>query len=174
VLVVRHPPGPGHPSLRAFLASHKFYAKGIHNDKIQLTVKFGQSFVDNIEDIQKTRLSPYSYSLNFIAMTIQFAGHRTADFKDIRITTSDWNVPTLSARQVLYAGFDVVALYHAYPHFPPPTIRVKPAPVQWSAPKRSKLVYAQPHERKARKAKTRQEWIWRIVLKVTEPRPIVG
>lgn len=120
VLVIRHPKGPGHDTLRAFLKSHKFYGKGIVNDKKMLFLKFGDTFEENIEDIAKTRLRPYGYSENFNEMTCQFAGIPTAQFKDIRITTSNWGQETLTIRQVMYAAFDVVALFVAYPNFPPP------------------------------------------------------
>lgn len=120
VLIIRHPLGEGNQVLQNFLKSHKFYAKGIHNDKIKLKEKFGQTFQENIEDIAKTRLVPHRFSENFMKMTLQFAGTPTAVFKDIRITVSDWSEShELTARQILYAAFDVVALYQAYPNFPP-------------------------------------------------------
>jgi hypothetical protein len=48
-----------------------------------------------------------------------------AEFKDSRITTSNWGQEILAARQVLYAAFDVVALYVAYPNFPPLSANIR-------------------------------------------------
>ena len=126
VLIIRHPKGPGNETLFNFMKTHKFFAKGTHNDRIKLKEKFGFDF-DNeiIEDIAETRLIPNDHSLNFMKMTLEFAGEPTAIFKDIKITKSDWDAAELSMRQVLYAAFDVVALYEAYPNFPEPTIKKK-------------------------------------------------
>lgn len=126
VLIIRHPNGPGNELLQKFLSTHNFFAKGASNDKKQLKLKFGEDFHQNIEDIAQTRLTPYGYSENFMQMTYQFAGKPTADFKDIRITTSRWSQKNLTMRQVLYAAFDVVAIYQCYPNFPPPKILTKP------------------------------------------------
>lgn len=125
VIIVRHPDGNGNQLLENFLSTHKFYAKGIHNDKKMLMAKFGRNFAENIEDIAKTRLVTYGHSENFKQMTIQFAGQPTAEFKDIRITTSNWAIEKLTKRQVLYAAFDVVALFQAYKNFPPPKMRIR-------------------------------------------------
>jgi RNA recognition motif-containing protein len=168
---VRHPPGNGHAALHRFLLTHKFYAKGIHNDKVQLHSKFGVSFADNIEDIEETRLIPYGHSQNFMAMTLQFTGPPTAIFKDIRITTSDWSLPCLSARQILYAAFDVVALFQCYPQYPPAKLRSASA-VKSAPPRRIKL--RPPKENRQRAQPVRKEFLSRIVLKVTEAQPMVG
>ena len=105
--------------LKGFLNTHKFYGKGMHNDKKMLLTYFDSSFSNNFEDIEKTRLSPYNLSRNFNQMTLKFAGEPTASFKVIEMTKSDWSVPELSFRQVLYAAFDTVALFYCYPNFPP-------------------------------------------------------
>lgn len=126
VLLVRHPNGPGNSILHNFLSSHQFFAKGASNDKKQLKMKFGEEFQGNIEDIAQTRLVPYGYSENFMEMTYQFAGSPTTQFKDIRITTSNWSQKELTMRQVLYAAFDVVAIFQCYPHMPPPKQCLKP------------------------------------------------
>ena len=118
VLVIRHPKGPGHPAIHSFLTRNLFYGKGMSNDRKQLYQKFHSEFPE-MEDIEATRLRPYGFSDNFIEMTREFAGEPTAEFKDLRITTSDWEAETLSSRQVLYAAFDVVALFVAYPNFKP-------------------------------------------------------
>ena len=119
-LVIRHPNGPGNKILYDYLLNHTFFAKGCHNDKIKLKQKFGHNFESNIEDIERTRLQPYGYSLNFIQMTLQFAGKPTTEFKDVRITKSNWDQHFLTIRQVLYAAFDVVSIFQSYKNFPPP------------------------------------------------------
>ncbi|KAH0792520.1 3'-5' exonuclease family protein [Histomonas meleagridis] len=98
----------------------KLLDRSMVNDKKQLRKKFNSTFSENLEDIAITRLIPYGHSENFVHMTHQFAGIPKAEFKDIKITKSNWEAPTLTVRQVLYAAFDVVALYVAYPNFPPP------------------------------------------------------
>ncbi|KAH0785486.1 3'-5' exonuclease family protein [Histomonas meleagridis] len=122
VLIIRHPDGPGNEDLCNFIKNNKFYGKGMWNDFIHLKQKFNFDFhsLQNIEDIAKTRLVPYHYSENFREMTIQFAGKPTDEFKNPDITKSDWSVPSLSVTQVIYAAFDVVALFKSYPNFPPP------------------------------------------------------
>jgi hypothetical protein len=125
-LLIHHPEGPGHPALKKFLKSHKFYGKGMHNDRQQLFHKFGDRFSNNMEDIAQTRLKPHGFSENFVEMTLKFAGVPCADFKGLDITKADWELNPLPARQVLYAAFDVVALVVAYPHFLPPVQAPKP------------------------------------------------
>lgn len=125
VLIIRHPKGTGNETLKNFLKTHKFYGKGTRNDKKQLNKKFGDSFEENIEDIAQTRLVPYGNSENFISMTLQFAGKPAAAFKDLRITTSNWEQEVLTIRQVLYAAFDVVSLFKCYPNYPAPMIMKK-------------------------------------------------
>lgn len=126
VLIIRHAPGSGNKLIYDFLNTHYFFAKGTRNDTSKLYQKFGNSFDDRIEDIEKTRLIPYNHSLNFSTMTLQFAGKPTAEFKDIRITKSNWDLEELTMRQVLYAAFDVVAIFKSYPNFPvPKTIEKK-------------------------------------------------
>lgn len=174
VLIVRHPPGEGNEALREFLKAHKFYAKGIHNDKLQLKAKFGEDFAENIEDIAQTRLVPYGHSETFMTMTVQFAGEPTAEFKDSRITTSDWSLPELSARQVLYAAFDVVALYQAYPNFPPPGIKQKVKTPSLKRPRPVVRSFSDPVKspRPPKKEKTRKDFWTKIVLKPSQAHPI--
>jgi hypothetical protein len=74
VLIIHHPIGKGNLILSKFLSSHKFFAKGIRNDKKMLKQKFGQDFSENIEDIAETRLIPYGHSQNFIQMTLEVIG----------------------------------------------------------------------------------------------------
>jgi hypothetical protein len=88
ILIIQHPSGPGNSILCEFLLTHKFYGKGTRNDKKMLFQKFSINF-DNIEDIAITRLIPYGHSQNFQQMTLDFAGKPSAEFKDVRITTSN-------------------------------------------------------------------------------------
>lgn len=126
VIIIRHPEGEANQTLLDFLRNHQFIGKGTRNDLIKLNEKFHHDFSSNIEDIAKTRLEPYGHSINFVQMTLQFAGKPTAEFKDVRITTSDWDLEELTMRQVLYAAFDAVAVSIAYPNLPPPKILEKP------------------------------------------------
>lgn len=119
VLVVRHPNGPGNRILLEFLQHNKFFGKGMHNDFMHLTEKFNVDFKEEMEDIAMTRLIPYHYSENFMEMTLQFAGEPTDCFKNVVITKSNWEAKELSITQVIYAAFDVVAIFKAYPNFPP-------------------------------------------------------
>lgn len=106
--------------LKEFIINHQFYGKGMHNDKKMLMKYFGTDFSMNLEDIARTRLIPYGNSENFNQMTFQFVGKPKADFKVINMTKSHWDAPELCFRQVLYAAFDVAALFYCYPNFPPP------------------------------------------------------
>lgn len=139
-LIIRHPCGQGNPILRSFLETHSFYGKGNHNDLQKLTEKFGLTFKIDLEDIERTRLIPNSCSINFIQMSEQFAGQSTAVFKDKEMTFSNWEDETLSMRQVMYAAFDVVALFKCYPNFPPASTNVKITQVKKKGPKGKKCI----------------------------------
>ncbi|OHS99442.1 hypothetical protein TRFO_08369 [Tritrichomonas foetus] len=158
VLIVRHPNGQGNELLKKFLSTHSFFAKGASNDKKQLMLKFGKDFHENIEDISLTRLKSYGHSENFIQMTIQFAGTPTADFKDIRITTSNWSQKVLTMRQVLYAAFDVVAIYECYPNFPPPNFHThKKSKALQSQNKKSRQLNKQKLQQKMNQKKLNKD-----------------
>lgn len=143
-LIIRHPRGPGNLIIRSFFENHSFYGKGNHNDIQKLNEKFGPDFTIDLEDIEQTRLIPNNYSTNFIKMSEQFAGKSTAVFKDKEMTFSNWEVETLSMRQVLYAAFDVVALLKCYPNFPPRTENSKPIKIKNKGPKGKKCVNFDP------------------------------
>ena len=100
----------------------KFVAKGIPGDMIRLRLFFGDDFKMNIEDVEVTRLMPYNEPLNFERMVNKFACQPTAEFKDKRISCSNWNAKNLSKIQVFYSAFDVVALYRCYPNYKPSKI----------------------------------------------------
>ncbi|KAH0792582.1 3'-5' exonuclease family protein [Histomonas meleagridis] len=171
VLIVRHPKGPGNKILHNFLASHNFYAKGINNDLKKLKEKFGENFSTQIEDIAKTRLSPYGHSQNFMEMTNKFVGNPTVTFKDIRITKSNWDSPVLTKRQVLYAAFDVVALFCCYPNFPPPMkIQKTHQPVPQRPHKTpQRIPFSQIDiPKRVRPVKEKKETITKIILKKTD------
>lgn len=129
-LVIRHSKGPGNPIIRSFLEKHSFYGKGNHNDIQKLNEKFGSEFKIELEDIERTRLIPNGFSTNFVTMSEQFAGKSTAMFKDKEMTFSDWESETLSMRQVMYAAFDVVALFKCYSNFPPCATNRKPIKIK--------------------------------------------
>ena len=150
VLVVRHEKHEGDPVLKEFLLSHQFFGKGAANDRRQLRMKFGCDF-DCIEDIAETRLVPYGHSENFMQMTLQFAGAPAAIFKDVRVAKSSWSRKVLSMRQVLYAAFDVVAIYECYPKLPPPRFRHKP-----SKAKEVVCVGSKGHRKERKRCESRQ------------------
>jgi hypothetical protein len=115
--------------LGEFLGRNRFIGKGTSSDRQKLLARYGRDFRIDLEDIEVTRLKPYGHSCNFEKMTIEFVGMPSAQFKDKRVSTSNWNQATLSFLQVLYAGFDVVAIYFAWPRFsdgPRATRRGKP------------------------------------------------
>jgi len=92
--------------------------KGCSCDRKKIRSLYGDISV-NIEDVEKTRLEPYHHSASFIQMIEKFAGIPLADFKDKKVSISDWSKVELSIQQILYSAFDVVGLYKSYPNFPP-------------------------------------------------------
>ncbi|KAK8891696.1 hypothetical protein M9Y10_028916 [Tritrichomonas musculus] len=109
-------------TMRDFLSKEnglKFVGKGISGDLNRLRILFGKDFDMNIEDVEQTRLYPYEESVNFDQMVEKFAGEPTAQFKDKKISCSNWNAENLEMIQVIYSAFDVVALYNCYPNFRP-------------------------------------------------------
>lgn len=113
VLIIRHPPElPADQRLKRFLSTHEFYMKGMFCDSEKLKLRFGQDFpLHQFEDIEQTILIPRQLPRNFSRMVKQCARSRPCDsFKDKTITLSNWEQPTLTKGQVLYAAFDVVAL----------------------------------------------------------------
>jgi hypothetical protein len=100
------------------LSGRSFVGKGIANDLKKLRARYGTTFNINLEDVEQTRLRPYGLSCNFDQMTLRFAGRPKAQFKNKRISTSDWLRESLTIQQVLYAAFDVFALFVAWPNFP--------------------------------------------------------
>lgn len=120
-------------SLKKFMSKEnglKFVGKGIGGDLMRLKKFFGNDFDMNIEDIEETRLLPYYESLNFAMMTEKFGGKPTAEFKNKKISCSNWDAKILRKIQVIYSAFDVVALFQCYPHFQPPKLIEYKAPIK--------------------------------------------
>ena len=127
VIIIRHPSGDGDLTLYNFLLTHTFFGKGTKNDRKQLSKKFGEGILDELEleDIETTRLSPYNHSINFVKMTLQFAGEPTTNFKEEKTTRSNWEASLLTVKQILYAGFDVAALFKCFKNFPEPKVAIQ-------------------------------------------------
>lgn len=122
-LLIRYLTKKENSSIKSFLHSssgNKFVGKGISGDVSHLLQRFGSDFDISIEDIEATRLGPYEESANFEIMTEKFAGTPTAQYKNKKVSLSNWEAKTLTFTQVLYAAFDVVALYKCYQNFKPP------------------------------------------------------
>ena len=112
-LVIQHPTDlPASVPLLNFLNSHKFYMKGMFCDREKLKLLYGADIdLSRFNDIEMTMLCPLKASRNFNAMVNQWSSKTlTAQFKNKSISVSDWEAPTLTTGQVLYAAFDVVAL----------------------------------------------------------------
>lgn len=115
ILVLRHPPQmPGDPNLKKFLMEHKFIAKGCGTDSKKLREKFGDDFKIDMLDFEKLYLTPNGLSTHFDSMVVEFYKPSTIEFKDKNVSRSNWEAETLSTQQVLYAGFDAIALYNSY------------------------------------------------------------
>ena len=113
-LVIRHPTDlPASLPLLDFLNSHKFYMKGMGQDRLKLQLLYGNDIdLSRFTDIEKTMLGPLGASLNFQAMVNQWSSKDlSAQFKNKSISRSNWEAPTLKTGQVLYAAFDVVSLH---------------------------------------------------------------
>ena len=113
-LVIRHPTDlPASLPLLDFLNSHKFYMKGMGQDRLKLQLLYGNDIdLSRFTDIEKTMLGPLGASLNFQAMVNQWSSKElSAQFKNKKISISNWEAPTLKTGQVLYAAFDVVSLH---------------------------------------------------------------
>ncbi|EAY00495.1 3'-5' exonuclease family protein [Trichomonas vaginalis G3] len=111
VLIVPNSLEDGTDSLHNFLQAHTFYAKGISQDKKKLRQMFDETF--DIIDIEKYYLTPNNLPLNFEQMITTLVGEPSAQFKDKKMTTSDWTKRPLSVKQILYAAFDVYGLFLA-------------------------------------------------------------
>lgn len=106
--------GTQHEVLRNFLLSHKFIGKGIGCDLKKLNERFDADFSTIIYDFEFMYMRKYDKCASFARMIEIYAGTPTAMFKDKKVSTSNWNAPRLSYKQVLYSTFDVVGLYQSY------------------------------------------------------------
>ena len=112
ILIIQNSKQEKSEILESFLNSNKFIGKGTHVDQKKLLEMFGKHF--DIEDIQNTWLIPYDISTNFEEMIDTLVGPPCAQFKDKRISRSDWSQRPLSVKQILYSAFDAYGLYLAY------------------------------------------------------------
>jgi hypothetical protein len=126
VILIRDLDRHTNPELRSFLSSHSFVGKGTSCDIRQLVRRYGDDFVVSMEDVEETRLGPYGDPLNFEMMVRQFVGEPCTAFKRKAVSLSNWETRTLSVEQVLYAAYDVHALFLAYENFPPPKCYLLP------------------------------------------------
>ena len=113
-LVIRHPTDlPASLPLLDFLNSHKFYMKGMWMDRQKLRLLYGDDIdLSRFTDIEQTMLLPLGASRNFQEMVRRWSSKQlSAQFKNKKISISDWEAPTLKTGQVLYAAFDVVSLH---------------------------------------------------------------
>ena len=113
-LVIRHPTHlPASVPLLNFLNSHKFYMKGMFQDRRKLQLLFGRDIdLSRFTDIEEEMLRPLGASLNFQEMVNRWSSKQlSAQFKDKKISCSNWEAQTLTTGQVLYAAFDVVSLH---------------------------------------------------------------
>jgi hypothetical protein len=120
VLVVRYPPrDPPNAALRAFLTSHTFYGKSISEDRRKLVGRFGADFpLSNFLDIEWQILVPSKVPVGFEKMLDHCGLSARVSTKDRRVSVSNWAAATLTAQQVLYAAFDVIALTKMAAKFP--------------------------------------------------------
>ena len=97
-----------------FLQNKKFIGKGIKNDLIKINLTFGNNFKINIEDITITELRKNNISENFLEMIKYYYKEPLINFKDPKITVSNWENINLTNKQIIYAAFDVISLYLSY------------------------------------------------------------
>ena len=99
-------------ALARFFKTHKFYGKGVNNDKIRFFNVFGFHLEE--EDIEWTRLRPHGLSVNFYKMVEELVGSPVMEFKMREITFSGWNDIPLDNIQLYYAGFDAIAIMESF------------------------------------------------------------
>ena len=112
ILIIQNSKPEKSPILETFLESNILFGKGTHVDKKKLFAMFGKHF--NIEDIQNTWLIPYNISTNFEEMIEDLVGNPSAQFKDKKISRSDWSKRPLTSKQILYSAFDAYGIYLCY------------------------------------------------------------
>lgn len=104
--------------LKSFLQEHSFVMKDMSNDKKMLSQTFGKKFnLGNVDDIAVTVLRKNKLDENFGMMVKRFAdAEPTAEFKKKSVTKSDWS-GMITNEMLIYAAYDVVALYKCMPNF---------------------------------------------------------
>ena len=87
--------------------------KGMFQDRRKLQLLFGRDIdLSRFTDIEEEMLRPLGASLNFQEMVNRWSSKQlSAQFKDKKISCSNWEAQTLTTGQVLYAAFDVVSLH---------------------------------------------------------------
>jgi len=123
----------GKDIIAEFLRNNIIFGKGMSNDRKKIYQYLEEKF--SFIDIETAYLNPHSITNNFEAMTKQFAGESTADFKDHSVQVSNWSKRPLSVQQCLYAAHDSYAvllvfnkLKELYGNPPPEAIKVKKQP----------------------------------------------
>ena len=99
--------------LKNFLVSHKFIGKGIFFDLKKLYERFNVSF-NNILDMERAYLRPNHIPYGFAKMCDALGVKATAEYKNKKVSVSNWDASDLSKQQVLYSAFDVVGLYYSF------------------------------------------------------------
>ena len=117
-LIIRVKTGGNYDKIKNFMLTHNFIGKGTYSDRIKIKDLLGIELP--YEDVEATRLRPYKKTVNFVEMVNTFYQEPTAMFKSKDISTSNWEAETLTIKQVLYAGFDVIGLWFAFQHMDPP------------------------------------------------------
>jgi len=104
---------------KVYIESHKFVEKGSLDVK-KILLLLGEDTKCDFDNIELSRLEPYDYPKNFTKMVNYFVGQPVKKFKNKKITCSAWDKYPLTKEQIIYAAFDVVALYKCISKFPDP------------------------------------------------------
>lgn len=113
VLIVLWEKDGNKSALLEFFSEEVLYGKGVSSDTEKLKQLFGVDIV--IRDIESIFLSPHGLSLNFVKTVENFLGKPSAEFKNKRITISNWAKRPLTAEQILYSAFDAYAVHEMLP-----------------------------------------------------------
>lgn len=112
VVVLNEGLGPNN-DMFDFLNNHYFFGKGMGIAHKKLVKMFGTSFT--IRDFEREFLIPYNIPQDFDGMIESLAGIPKQPFKDKTLVwESSFDSFPLTVLQVLYAAFDVCALYECY------------------------------------------------------------
>ena len=100
------------PELKNFVLNNRFIMKGVYCDRIKLSRSFGEV---EIEDLEVSRLTPHGITINFKKAFNEVTKKKAvAEFKDKKISRSNWAAPILNHMQFLYASFDAIATFAIY------------------------------------------------------------